>query len=554
MRHLIPCLVLVAFGEIPDLLADDHSATSKRGMVVSVSPPATDVGVAILKRGGNAVDAAIAVGFAEAVTWPEAGNIGGGGFMLIHPGKGQTPTVIDYRETAPAAAKPDHFTRGVNDKSAVVAGVPGTVKGFEFAHKKYGKMPWGDLVRPAVKLAEDGFAISDGLAKRLNGILADKLTTNAEFRRIFGRAESWKAGDLLKQPDLGRTLRAIAIHGADGFYTGKVAEQIAEEMKAGDGLISLDDLKKYEAKEREPIHGQYRGLDLYAPPPPSSGGITLMMMLNMLEPHDLKKHPWGSVETTHLVAEAMRRAFCERAKHLGDPDFVSIPKHLTTKEHALKLFADFDPETATPSQNLAPEIEVKDGGQDTTHYSVIDASGMAVSNTYTLENSFGSRVVVRGAGFILNNEMTDFNLKPGITTKTGAIGTDANTIAPGKRMLSSMCPTIVMKDDEPVLITGSPGGRTIINTVLGILVNVIDYNADGRTAVDAPRMHMQWFPDRIVLEDRPEYSALERALKQKGHTTMQAKQGDGHTIQIDLKTGVRTGTADKRLDGKAAGE
>jgi gamma-glutamyltranspeptidase/glutathione hydrolase len=552
MRRLLLTLATTA-GFVAAIPADTHTATSNGGMVVTVSPPATDVGVQILKRGGNAVDAAIAVGFAEAVTWPEAGNVGGGGFMLVYPGGGKEPVVFDYRETAPAAATKDLFAKGVNYQSVVTAGVPGTVRGFELAHKRFGKLPWKDLVTPAVKLAADGFPVTDGLAKRLNGVLDDKKVTNAEFRRVFGKADRWKAGDVLKQPDLAKTLTAIAEKGADGFYTGDVAEKIAAEMKASGGLITLDDLKKYTAKERKPVHATYRGFDVYAPPPPSSGGVTLTLMLNMLEPHEVKKHPWSSPETTHLVAEAMRRAYCERAKHLGDPDFVTIPDNLTTKDHAKKLFATFDPAKATPSAALAPEIEVKDGSNETTHYSVIDKNGLAVSNTYTLENSFGCKVVVRGAGFILNNEMTDFNHRPGVTTTAGGIGTEPNLIAPGKRMLSSMCPTIVAKGGKAVVVTGSPGGRTIINTVLTVVVNAIDYGADARTAVDAPRLHMQWFPDRISLEDRRGYDDLAKALKAKGHTLTKSRQGDGHTIVIDPQTGVRTGAADKRLDGSAKG-
>lgn len=553
MRSALFILLFVAVG--PIFAASPHDATSKGGMVVSVSPAATDVGVDILKKGGNAVDAAVAVGFAEAVTWPEAGNIGGGGFMVVYPGGKAKPVVIDYRETAPAAAKPDLFVKGINYQSAVTAGVPGTVRGLELAHHKFGKLKWADVVTPAVKLAEDGFPVTEGLAKRLNTVTADKKTTNAEFQRIFGKKESWKAGDILKQPDLARTLKLIAEKGADGFYTGPVAEQIATEMKASGGLISTDDLKGYKAMFREAITGTYRGFDVIAAPPPSSGGITLLLALNMLETHDVKKHPWGSAETTHLVAEAMRRGFAERGKYLGDPDFVKIPPHLTDKEHAKKLFADFDPTKATKSEALAGDIKIADGGPDTTHYGVVDKDGMAVSNTYTLENAFGCRVVVRGAGFILNNEMTDFNHKPGVTTKTGLIGTDANVIAPGKRMLSSMCPTILAKDGKAVLVTGSPGGRTIINTVLGIVINVADYGADMRAAVDAPRLHHQWFPDKITLEDRPGFEELEKLLKAKGHTVAKVKgQGDGHSIWIDPKTGVRTGAADKRLDGSAKGE
>ena len=526
--------------------------TTNGGMVVSVSPPATDVGVTILKAGGNAVDAAVAVGFAEAVTWPEAGNIGGGGFMLVWPGDGKEPVVIDYRETAPAKATAEMFAKGVSYQSILTAGVPGTVRGLELAHKTFGKRTWKELVTPAVKLAADGFAVTGPLAKRLNDILADNMTTNAEFRRVFGQGGTWKAGDVLKQPDLAKTLAAIADGGAAAFYTGKPAELLVAEMQAEKGLITAEDLKRYKAVARKPVHGTYRGHDVYGPPPPSSGGIAVVEMLNMLELHDVKKKPWESAETAHLMSEVMRRAFADRAVYLGDADFVKVPAHLTSKDHAKKLMATFDPDKATRSDSLAPEIAVKDGS-NTTHFSIVDKTGMAVSNTYTLENAFGCRVVVRGAGYILNNEMTDFNTKPGITTKAGGIGTLPNQIAPGKRMLSSMTPTLVAKDGKLLLVTGSPGGRTIINTVLGVVVNVIDYGADVQAAVDAPRLHHQWFPERIAAEDRPGFADFEKLLKVKGHAVTKHQQGDAHSIHIDPKTGVRTAGVDRRLDGKGAG-
>lgn len=528
--------------------------TSKGGMVVSVSPPATDVGVAILKAGGNAVDAAVAVAFAEAVTWPEAGNIGGGGFMMVWPPAAKEPVVIDYRETAPAKATKDLFAKGVNYQSILTAGVPGTARGLELAHKKFGKLTWKELVSPAVKLAE-GFAITDGLAKSLNRVLRDKKTTNAEFRRVFGKegGSDWKAGDVLKQPDLAKTLQAIADGGAGAFYIGKPAELLVAEMTASEGLISAEDLKSYKAVERKPVHGTYRGHDIYGPPPPSSGGIAVVEMLNMLELCDVKKHPWESAETAHLMSEVMRRAFADRAMYLGDPGFTKVPDKLTSKEHAKALMATFDPDKATRSDSLAPQIDVKDGGPETTHFSVVDRYGTAVSNTYTLENAYGCRVVVRGAGYILNNEMTDFNTKPGVTTKAGGIGTLPNQIAPGKRMLSSMTPTIVAKDGKPLLVTGSPGGRTIINTVLSVVVNVIDYGADVQAAVDAPRLHHQWYPDRTAAEDRPGFTDFEKLLKAKGHTVTKHRQGDAHSIFIDPKTGLRHAGVDKRLEGKGAG-
>jgi gamma-glutamyltranspeptidase/glutathione hydrolase len=533
-----------------------QAVEAKNGMVVCVSPPAADVGVAVLKRGGNAVDAAVAVAFAEAVTWPEAGNIGGGGFMLVWPGTGKEPVVIDYRETAPAAATADMFANGIDYQSPKVAGVPGTVRGLELAHKRFGKLPWKDLVLPAVKLAEEGFEVNAALARRLNDVLFNKRTTNAEFRRVYGKnggAVRWQPGDRLTLPDLGQTLRAIAETGPDAFYTGKLAELVEAEMKAGDGLITKADLAKYEAKVRKPVHGTYRGYDVYAPPPPSSGGVTLVETLNILETFDLKKCDRYSPQTVHLMAEAMRRAYLDRARHLGDQDFVTVPDHLTSKGYAKKLAAGIDPAKATPSESLAPDIPIADGGDSTTHFSVADKDGMCVANTYTLENSFGCRVVVRGAGYILNNEMTDFNHKPGVTSRTGLIGTTPNQAAPGKRMLSSMTPTILAKDGKAVLVTGSPGGRTIINTVLCHVVNFADYGMAPQALVDAPRMHHQWFPDRLAHEDCAGFPELSAKLKAMGHTVTKSRQGDGHTIVIDPKTGTMHGAADRRLDGKAAG-
>ena len=531
------------------LLLGHSAAHAAGGMVVAVSPRATDVGVDILKAGGNAVDAAVAVGFAEAVTWPEAGNIGGGGFMLIHRPKAK-PAFIDYREMAPAAATKDMFAKGIDFQSAKTAGVPGTVRGFELAHKEYGKLPWKDLVMPAVKLAEDGFAVNAALAGRLNGVQTAK---NAEFQRIFGKKGGWKAGDILKQPDLSRSLRLIAEKGPDAFYTGDLADKIVAEMKASGGLITLDDLKKYKAQTRTPLTGTYRGYEIIGAPPPSSGGTALITALNILELYDLKKNPWMSPETTHLVAEAMRRAFADRAKHLGDPGFIKVPDTLLTKEHAKELAKSIDLEKATKSESLTPEIELAPEKNETTHFSIVDGDGMAVANTYTLENSFGCKVVVRGAGFILNNEMTDFNHKPGVTNRTGSIGTEPNLAAPGKRPLSSMTPTILLKDGQLALVTGSPGGRTIINTVLCVVINYVDYGGDVQAAVDAPRMHHQWFPDRISLEDFPGRAKLDEQLKALGHTVVTNKQGDAHSIALDPKSGKWIGAADKRLDGSAKG-
>jgi gamma-glutamyltranspeptidase/glutathione hydrolase len=520
-----------------------------------VSAPAADVGLAVLKKGGNAVDAAVAVGFALAVTWPEAGNIGGGGFMMVAP-PGKDVTCFEYRETAPRAAPVDLFADGkVTWLDRKAAGVPGTVRGLALAHKSFGRLKWEEVVLPAVKLAEDGFTVNAALANGLNRVLSDRLTTNAEFKRVYGKPDGtkWKGGDTLVLKDLGRTLRLIAETGPDAFYTGEIADLIVEEMKAG-GLITKDDLKAYRANERKPVGTTYRGYAVYGPPPPSSGGVCLAEMLNVLENFDLKKPGRWSPETSHLMIEAMRRAYADRARHLGDPDFVTIPGHLTTKEYAKKLAAGIDRAKATPSAEVTPEIALDEGGESTTHFSVVDRHGMAVSNTTTLENSYGNRVVVRRAGFLLNNEMTDFNPKPGSTTASGRIGTEANRIAPGKRMLSSMTPVIVTRDGRPVLVTGSPGGRTIINTVLCVVVNVIDFGMPVEEAVAAPRLHHQWFPDAVRFEGVKQHPELVAKLKALGHTVTEARQGDAHTIWVDPKTGLRVGAADRRLDGKAVGE
>jgi gamma-glutamyltranspeptidase/glutathione hydrolase len=527
-----------------------------QGVAVSVSPPANKVGADVLRSGGNAVDAAVAVGLALAVTWPEAGNIGGGGFMLIRPaGKNAEPVVIDYRETAPAAATRDLFVKH-GKKPYLTVGTPGSVAGLYLAHRKYGKLAWKDLVAPAVKLAEGGFAIDDALARSLNNGVRRAKSAD-EMLRVFGKdggRGTWKAGDKLVQKDLAKTLKAIAAKGADGFYKGQVAALIVKEMKAGGGLITAKDLEGYKAKERKPIHGTYRGHYVYAPPPPSSGGICLVQMLHVLETFDLKKHGRHSAKTMHLMAEAMRRAYLDRARHLGDQDFVKIPSDLTSKLYAKKLAKGIDPDKATPSDTLAKDVPLAEEKSSTTHYSVI-AAGMAVSTTTTLEDSFGAKIVVKGAGFLLNNEMTDFNPRPGVTTRAGQIGTTPNQIAPGKRMLSSMTPTIVVKDGAPVLITGRPGGRTIINIVLCVVLNVVEFHMPLREAVEAPRMHMQWFPDRVQVEEKlfDKHAAEVKKLEALGHKVLKVRaQGDAHSVWRDPKTGKYQGVMDPRRAGRAA--
>ncbi len=561
LTSLLLTFVLAWFGfadfspVVPARAADSTPVEGRHGMVVSVSPPGTDVGLAILKHGGNAVDAAVATAFALAVTYPAAGNLGGGGFMVVYPGHGAEPVVIEYRETAPAAAGRTMFDRDDSWYGHKVVGVPGTVRGLALAHQRFGKLPWKEVVAPALRLAEDGFIVDAPLASSLNWVVNDSADF-PELRRVLGKnqgKDDWQAGDRLVQKDLARTLRRIAEQGPDAFYTGAVAEQIAAEMKAGGGLITRADLAGYRANVRRPIHGTYRGYDVYAPPPPSSGGTCLVEMLNILENFNLRQYDRWSPETLHLMIEAMRRAYCDRARHLGDPAFTTIPPALTTKEYARRLAQGIDRTHATRSADLAPDIPLRREGDSTTHFSIIDRDGMAVANTYTLERSYGSRVMVRGAGFLLNDEMIDFNWRPGVTDQKGTIGTAPNQIAPGKRMLSSQTPTIVARNGKVVLVTGSPGSRTIINTVLNIIINVIDFDMDIRAAVDAPRLHHQWFPDEARFEGTSRYPEAVAALRRMGHAINGGRQGDAHSIWVDPKTGCYVGAADWRINGKAAG-
>lgn len=553
MLRFAVALAVLAVSVVPVRAGETaRSVTAKNGVVVCVSPEAADVGVEVLKKGGTAVDAAVAVGFAMAVTYPAAGNVGGGGFMLVHPAA-RRPTVFDYRETAPAGVTKDTYAKTTSWLDHKASGVPGTVRGLEHAHKKFGNLPWKDLVMPAVRLAGEGFVLDGPMVRSLNAILKQP-GGSAEFRLRFGKdggKTPWAVGDRLTQTDLAKTLQRIADGGADAFYTGESADLLIAEMKAGGGYITADDLKAYRALERQPIHGTYRGYDVYGPPPPSSGGIALVEMLNVLEPFDLKKLGAGSAEARHRMTEAMRRAFADRARYVGDPGFTEVPEFLTTKEHGSKLAAGIDPAKATKSEDVAKDIPLTDESTNTTHFSVIDKNGMAVSNTYTLEENYGSRVVVRGAGYILNNEMGDFNTRPGVTTRKGRIGTDPNLVAPGKRMLSSMTPTVVAKGGKVYLVTGSPGGRTIINTVLCVVTNVIDFEMDVRAAVDAPRQHHQWFPDELRLEKAD--PAVVKKLESLGHVVKPHRQGDAHSILVDPKTGAYHGAADPRINGKAAG-
>ena len=548
---------------ISSLTLDAGSAPfrAKRGMVVSQSDIASQIGFQVIRTGGNAVDAAVATAFALAVTHPTAGNIGGGGFLVFRPAKGDA-TTFDFREAAPTGSNPEmwlvngKYDTQLHHNSHRAVGVPGTVAGFHLAWKTLGSKPWKELLAPAVVLARDGFEVSDALASSLERTLDNFKKYPASLAQFSKNGVSYQAGEILKQPDLAKTLERIAEHGPAGFYEGETALLLEKEMKANGGLITREDLKNYQAKQRAPIKGTYRGHEVIGMPPPSSGGISVQLMLNILEANDLKANGYGSAQNLHLIAESMRRAFAERAQHLGDPDFVkSMPiDRLISKDYAAALRKSISPTRASKSSPTSFSWAIESA--ETTHFSIVDGQRNAVAVTYTLEAGYGSKIVAPGTGFLLNNEMGDFNAGPGLTDETGLIGTDPNLARPGKRMLSSMSPTIVSKDGKLVMVTGSPGGRTIINTVLLTILNVIDFGMNAQEAVDAGRIHHQWLPDRITFEEYGFSADTIAALKNMGHTLQQGdNQGVAQVIVYNAKEDMLEGGLDRRAaDGGAAGK
>ena len=565
-KLLVTSLLVILAGGVASQQQKDLGVPAKDGVVVCTSAPSCDAGAEVLAKSGNAVDAAVATAFALAVTHPSAGNIGGGGFMIVRTPSGEL-TSFDYRERAPLKStrtmylgKDGNIVRSLTNAGYLAPGVPGTVRGLEMAHKKFGKLPWKDVVMPAVALAEQGFSMSAGLARGLNSEVQKQMAKFPASVAAYGKpgGGQWQAGDRLVLKDLGQTLRLIATDGPDAFYKGPIADLIEADMKANGGLISKEDLAAYQARERTPLKGTYKGFEIVSMPPVSSGGVAIIEMLNILEGLDLKSKGLLTAPALHLQIEAMRRAYLDRARHLGDPDFVTVPvEKLTSKEYAKTLAAGIDVNKATSSVALAKDLTITTTAEsdETTHFSVMDRNGMAVTSTYTLEGSYGSHVVVKGAGFLLNNEMGDFNKKPGETNTRGDIGTPANLIDPGKRMLSSMTPSMVLRDGKVVLLTGSPGGRTIINTVFTIVLGVTEYGLTGREAVDLARMHHQWLPDRARIEKRdgvtPETVAK---LKAMGHDFdfMEGRQGDAHSIWV-APDGTVYGVNDKRtVDSKAS--
>ncbi len=563
-RILIPLvLALLLSTLLPG--ASRRPVKARNGMVVSGHVLSSQVGVEILEAGGNAIDAAVATGFALAVNLPAGGNIGGGGFMLVFLSDGRV-TAFDFREKAPLAAhaamfldENGRYDGEINHKGYLAVAVPGTVAGFFLAHQRLGSLPMARLIEPAIRMARKGFRVTPKLASDLE-------QEAPEFRKYTGSRQAllkpggqpYRAGELWRQPHLARTLRRIQHKGRDGFYKGPTARLIAAEMRANGGLITLQDLAAYEARERRPVEGTYRGHRIVSMSPPSSGGVALIQMLHILEGFDLASASYGSARHLHLLVESMRRAFADRARYLGDPDFnPRMPiQRLLSREYAARLRSSINPAYASVSD---PErFNPIDGPQETTHYSVVDSLGNAVVVTYTLEELYGSKIAVEGTGFLLNNEMGDFNPVPGETNREGRIGTDPNLVAAGKRMLSSMTPTIVLQKDRPLLLIGSPGGKSIINTVAQVIVNVVDFEMDISEAIDAARIHHQWLPDEVKVERFGFSPDTLRLLGEMGHEVKSfdtsRAQGRAMGIMIDPETGWLLGASDPRsADGAAVG-
>lgn len=533
---------------------------AKNGMVVSASDLASLAGVEIIRKGGNAVDAAIATGFALAVTHPAAGNIGGGGFMVIRDSDGSA-TTIDFREIAPAKAAKNMYLdskRNYNPKLSqtgmLSVGVPGSVAGLYYAWEKYGSLEWSELIQPAFQLALEGFPLSYRLAKSFNNYQKE-FAKYKSSRKIFRDPEHpFTEGELFVQEDLAKTLKLIMDKGKDGFYSGKTAELLIKSVQNQGGIITLDDLKNYKPLERKPIIGFYRGYKVISMPPSSSGGIALLEILNSMEYFSFSKDQWGSSKYIHTLAEIFKHVYADRSEHLGDPGYYNVPVEFLTSKDYGKVIANSVSERAVPSHKIAPvSIESFRESEETTHYSIIDNYGSAVSVTTTLNSSFGNKIVVEGAGFLLNNEMDDFSPKPGEPNQFGLLGSEANSIEPGKRMLSSMTPTIILKNEKPFLILGAPGGSTIITSVAQVILNVIDFDMDIQTAVDLPRIHHQWFPERIDYEKFGLSADVKRNLEKMGHFIGKERIiGRVQAILIDDE-GVRWGASDPRSFGKAEG-
>jgi gamma-glutamyltranspeptidase/glutathione hydrolase len=560
MKRFVCLLFLIA---IPLQAASRLPVRETHAMVASVDVIASRVGADIMKRGGNAVDAAVAVALTLAVTWPEAGNLGGGGFMLLRKADG-SEEALDYRERAPLAATRDMYLDAngdiIKDASLVgyrASGIPGTVAGLALAHKRHGKLPWADLVEPARRLAAEGFPVSQYLARSLAmKRIVERMQKFPESWRIFQRnGKPYTVGETFVQPELAATLARIQKDPSD-FYRGETARMVVADVQAHGGIITAADFARYQPTVRKPLHGTYRGYEIITMPPPSSGGIALIEMLNMLEPVDVKSLGWHSSQQVHTMVEIMRRAYADRAKYLGDSDFVTVPvSGLMSRAYAEQRRKDIDPLHASDSKAVANGEPARYESPQTTHFTIIDAEGTVVASTYTLNESFGSAVTAPGTGFLLNDEMDDFTSKPGVPNAYGLIQGEANAIAPQKRPLSSMTPTIVMQDGKVLFAVGSPGGSTIINTVLQVIINVVDFGMNIQEAIDSPRFHHQWLPDKIIWEPFEFSRDTTDALEKMGHIFNEKPDyiGDAHAIGVDARDGARLGASDPRRGGQAVG-
>lgn len=539
-----------------------HPVKEQHGMVASVDALATQVGVDILKQGGNAVDAAIAVGYALAVTHPQAGNLGGGGFMMIRTASGRT-TAIDFREMAPNKASRDMFLDAAGNAdskksltSHLASGVPGTVAGFALANKEYGTMPLSELIAPAQKLAENGIVVNEALADDLKVYGKEVLVNHRNSKAIFYKQDGapYARGEKLVQRNLAHSLNLIARQGPDAFYKGEIADEIAKEMAANGGLIDKADMANYKAIERKPVSGTYRGYEVFSMPPPSSGGIHIVEILNILENFDLAKMGFGSADAMQVIAEAEKYAYADRSEYLGDPDFVKVPSRaLTSKAYAKMLAQQIDVNKARPSSEIKPgKLEPYESNQ-TTHFSVVDKQGNAVAVTYTLNTYFGSGIVAGNSGILMNNEMDDFSARPGTPNIYGLVGGEANAVQPYKRPLSSMSPTIVAKEGKTWLVTGSPGGSRIITTVLQMVVNSIDFGMNIAEATNAPRFHHQWLPDQLRVEKGFSPDTLQRLEAKGQHVKVLPAMGSTQSIMIG-PDGTLYGASDPRsIDDLTAG-
>lgn len=558
-RAYLSFLLLLAFIN-PLSAASKDPVRGSKGMVVSASDLASEAGVLILKRGGNAIDAAVATGFALAVTYPAAGNLGGGGFMVIHLKDGKNIT-IDYREKAPLKAYKDMYLDSLGNydparstEGVLSAGVPGSVAGLLYALEKYGTMKLEEVIQPAIDIATDGFPLSYRLAESFASELPSFRKYSSSSAVFTKNGAPLTEGFIFKQPDLAAALTLIKEKGRDGFYKGKVADLIVKQSEAMGGMISHEDLERYSVVEKDPVKGTYRGYDIVSMPPSSSGGIALIEALNILENYSFTKADWNSSSYIHQLVEALRYVYADRSKHLGDEAFYPVPKKwLTSKEYAKEIFSKISDKAAN-SKDILPGEPAAHESDQTTHYSVVDSYGNAVSTTTTLNSSFGSKIVVEGAGFLLNNEMDDFSAKPGEPNQFGLIGSEANSIQPGKRMLSSMTPTIILKDNKPFMVIGSPGGSTIITVVLQSIMNVLDFGMNIQQAIDAPRIHHQWLPDELYFEEFGISKDTFDNLKNMGYIFGGERVlGRAEGILIDPKDNMIYGATDPRGYGRAAG-